>query len=122
MARFACSKKEKTVTFVWACGRVLRGGDVDARRSGSWMCKGTEHREEPGSRGVSAARLGEEPRESSEVKGSGFSSVGAHCFEHLEQAQRFGQRTYGQHQGFYGADSSGSVTAVTSSVWSLTRS
>lgn len=41
------------------------------------MCKGTEHWEEPGLRGVSAARLGEEPRESSEVKGSGFSSVGA---------------------------------------------
>lgn len=51
------------------------------------MCKGTEHWEEPGSRGVSAARLGEEPRESSEVKGSGFSSVGAHCFEYLEQAK-----------------------------------
>lgn len=85
------------------------------------MCKGTEHREEPGSRGVSAARLGEEPRESSEVKGSGFSSVGAIVLS-TSSRQRFGQRTYGQHQGFYVADSSGSVTAVTSSVWSLTRS
>lgn len=84
------------MTFVRARGRVLRGGDVDARRSGSWMCKGTEHWEEPGSRGVSAARLREEPRESSEVKGSGFSSVGAIVLS-TSSRQRFGQRTYGQH-------------------------